>query len=194
MKYIDIQKRYSDIVLEHMQNGWMLVPNNTSWGRVESVTFLRKNDEMLAVFTVIERKFKGGSTVSIKQSITKPYSFNDIRLGWDEGAETVAEFYTANDSYDLDDAWFFESKEEADLAVAVRNERCERSYIHHQRELKGEVSAELMNLIRQHKGWKTVAKKNIRVFKETSWCGERRYRVSCLDNMGFEKKSFIVRF
>ena len=188
MKYNDIEKLASDIILDHMEAGWMLKMDNSSWGGCEGVTFLVKGDEKLAVFIAREGGFGGPEKVSIKTSITPAEEHSCFAWCDDEAVEVVAEFWNAAESWSRD-GWYVESLEEAEAAREIRYEHWRASRINDTREIARDIPAELLSLIRKRKGWKTVSANRLKIFRTRNG-----YKVVYIDNNGDEKKSFVVKF
>lgn len=188
MKYNDIEKLASDIILDHMKDGWTLKMNNSSWSGCEGVTFLVKGDEKLAVFITREGGFGGPEKVSIKTSITPAENVNSFAWSKDEAVEAVAEFWNASASWNGCD-WFVDSLEEAEAARETRHEHFRASFISDTREIACAIPAGLLGLIRQRKGWKTASANRLKAFRTRNG-----YKVVYIDNNGNEKKSFVVNF
>lgn len=188
MKYNDIEKLASDIILDHMKAGWTLKMNNSSWSGCEGVTFLVKGDEKLAVFITRKGGLGNPEKVSIKTSITPDEEYSTFAWRKDEAVEVVAEFWNVASSFDGSN-WYVESLEEAKASREIRNERWMASYISDTREIDRDIPAGLLDLIRKRKGWKTASANRLKAFRIRNG-----YKVAYIDNNGNEKKYFVVNF
>jgi hypothetical protein len=75
-------------------------------------------------------------------------------------SETV---YQVSEGRHSDDAWYSEDKAEAEQARATRTERWQESYRDGRKDY--ELTDSLLRIVRKVKGFKSVARKNIRVWK-----------------------------
>lgn len=80
-------------------------------------------------------------------------------------SETV---YRVSEGRHSDDSWYSEDKAEAEQARATRTERWSAKSVSRTKEY--EVDNRLMGIVRKVKGFKSVARKNVRVWKYgTTW-------------------------
>lgn len=188
MKYIEIEKIASDLVLDKMQDGWTLRMANTSWGSAEGVTFLSKGSQMCAVAIVAEMDFDLDCTkkVSVQTGVFELRDNDMSRLGfyWKESLETVFEAWLVGGCYyDREDAWFVADREHVEAALELHKMRRKDRYVKSFRYIDGEISPELLALIRKHRGFAKAAKKNLRV-QRRSIDSRREYAVQLLNKEG----------
>lgn len=77
-------------------------------------------------------------------------------------SETV---YRVSEGRHSDDSWYTEDKDEAERACTLRSERWAASPRSISRVKEYEVTDSLMRIVRRVKGFKSVARKNVRVWK-----------------------------
>lgn len=80
-------------------------------------------------------------------------------------SETV---YRVSEGRHSDDSWYVEDKDEAEKARTLRSERWSASPRSIRRVKEYEVTDSLMRIVRKVKGFKSVARKNVRVWKHNS--------------------------
>lgn len=82
---------------------------------------------------------------------------------WKEHIVWSEVVYQVSEGRHSDDAWYSESKYEAEQARKVRTERWQAGSVVYRKDY--EVTDKLMRIIRKVKGFKSVARKNVRVWQ-----------------------------
>lgn len=99
-------------------------------------------------------------TLGAGESIESSYRWS---TQWKEHIFWSETVYQVSEGRYRDDGWYTEDKAEAEQARVIRNERWKASFVGWSKDY--EITDTLLRIVRKLKGFKTVARKNIRVWK-----------------------------
>lgn len=125
----------------------------------ETESYSRRHD--VASVTLYASRF----TLKAGESTDWQYRWSDQ---WKEHTFWSETVYRVSEGRHSDDSWYVEDKGEAEKARTLRSERWAASPRSVSRVKEYEVTDGLMRIVRRVKGFKSVARKNVKVWKHNS--------------------------
>ncbi len=175
MKYQELEEMLSDKAFEMMNEGWKLVPGNTSYSGVNASIALRKGNDYRVIYlsnATHERgengRYMWGIEV-IRLAVVEARKGHWGSVDFERDGSNEIEckkFYTQENGCDRDN-WYVDTLAEAKALYDLRMERYEANKESFQ-EKHIECTDRLLKMIRTREGFKTAKKSDIVIKKQSN--------------------------